>query len=64
MPNRSDWLPGPRADQILTAKDWLLILSRPTPSWRVPSPNGHLDQETLGTKTQCIASLQNPAPLG
>ncbi|MDR0703443.1 MAG: hypothetical protein LBF88_00475 [Planctomycetaceae bacterium] len=51
MPNRSDWLPGPRADQILTAKDWLLLLNRPTPSWRVSSPNGPLDQGTLGTKT-------------
>jgi hypothetical protein len=33
MPNRSDWLPAPRADQILIAKDWLLILSHPMPSW-------------------------------
>ncbi|MDR0705363.1 MAG: hypothetical protein LBF88_10295 [Planctomycetaceae bacterium] len=49
MPNRSDWLPGPRADQILTAKDWLSILNRPMPSWRVSSPNGPLDQGTLGT---------------
>jgi hypothetical protein len=49
MPNRSDWFPGPRADQILMAKDWLSILDRPTPPWRIPSPNGPLDQGTLGT---------------
>ncbi|MDR0705550.1 MAG: hypothetical protein LBF88_11255 [Planctomycetaceae bacterium] len=49
MTHKRDWLPGPRADQILMVKDWLLILSRPTP-WGGPSPNGHLDQGTLGTK--------------
>ncbi|MDR0704541.1 MAG: hypothetical protein LBF88_06080 [Planctomycetaceae bacterium] len=49
MAHIRDWFPGPRADQILTAKDWLLLLSRPTPSWRIPSPNGPLDQGTLGT---------------
>ncbi|MDR0704041.1 MAG: hypothetical protein LBF88_03550 [Planctomycetaceae bacterium] len=49
MPNRSDWLPGPRADQILMAKDWLSILDCPTPPWGIPSPNGPLDQGTVGT---------------
>ncbi|MDR0705267.1 MAG: hypothetical protein LBF88_09795, partial [Planctomycetaceae bacterium] len=52
MPNRSDWLPGSRADQISMAKDWLLLLDCPTPPWGIPSTsNDPLDQGTLGTKT-------------
>ncbi|MDR0705390.1 MAG: hypothetical protein LBF88_10435 [Planctomycetaceae bacterium] len=37
MVSKRDWLPGPRADQILMAKDWLLLLNRPTPPWGIPS---------------------------
>ncbi|MDR0705595.1 MAG: hypothetical protein LBF88_11480 [Planctomycetaceae bacterium] len=31
MVSKRDWLPGSRADQISMAKDWLLLLDRPTP---------------------------------
>ncbi|MDR2115352.1 MAG: hypothetical protein LBP87_03115 [Planctomycetaceae bacterium] len=57
MQTNKDWLPGPRADLIAMAKDWLGILSVTTPPWGIPAA----EVEELQSLTETAEELLETA---